>query len=149
MPVLIQIVLGSIVLLVCLAIHIWTVVGPIVFLQRKRPFRGVITTGIIFKSTSVVILVLLASHTVQIYVWSGVLLALNALPSYESQIYFSLVSYTTLGYGDVTISDTHRIFGAMSSVNGILAFGLSTAFLVGLFSRLLSRSPDQNVRPKK
>jgi hypothetical protein len=31
------------------------------------------------------------------------------------------------------------MFGAMAAVTGLLSFGLSTAFLVGLLSRLLPR----------
>ena len=138
MPVLIQISFGSIVLLACSAIHIWMIGRLVGYLQGKRHRAHSAKAQSVFRLTSAVFLALLVSHTVQIYVWAGALSLLGALPGYESPIYFSLVSYTTLGYGDVTLADQHRIFGAMSSVNGILCFGISTAFLVGFFSRILT-----------
>ena len=51
-------------------------------------------------------------------------------------LYFSLVTFTTLGYGDIVLGEGLRIFGAFASVTGLLAFGLSTAFLVALMTRM-------------
>jgi hypothetical protein len=52
-------------------------------------------------------------------------------------IYFALSTYTTLGYGDVILGREHRTFAAMAAVTGLLNIGLSTAFLVGMFSKML------------
>ena len=77
------------------------------------------------------------SHTVHVYLWALVVWLVGALSGYEEPIYFALVTYTTLGYGDVTLVPAFRILGAMASVTGILMFGLTTAFLVGVFARAL------------
>ena len=136
MPVLLQILLGSVLLLACSAIHIRLITALIARLksesgkQYRKPERQE------FYRTSFVFVALLASHTVQIYLWAVAFWLFNALKGYEEPIYFSLVTYTTLGYGDVTLSDGWRIFGAMASANGILAFGLSTAVLVGYFAHI-------------
>ncbi len=61
---------------------------------------------------------------------------LGALPGFAEAIYFAIVTYTTLGYGDIVLDANFRVFAALSSVTGLLNFGLSTAFLVGILSRL-------------
>ncbi|GAA6192614.1 hypothetical protein NBRC116597_25350 [Phaeobacter sp. NW0010-22] len=58
------------------------------------------------------------------------------MPDWNSALYFSLVTYTSLGYGDIVLGPGLRIFGAFASVAGLLAFGLSTAYMVALMTRL-------------
>ncbi len=75
-------------------------------------------------------------HLGQVLLWAVVLHAFAAdLADWNDAVYFSLVTYTTVGYGDVTLGPEVRIFGAMASFAGILGFGMSTAFLVSLFTR--------------
>ena len=99
----------------------------------KRSSHG-IRSGILI---AVTLAALVLAHTIQVWIWAISFVALSALPNLADAIYFSLVSYTTLGYGDITVSDGFRVFAAMTAVTGLLNFGLSTAFLVGLFARLL------------
>ena len=77
------------------------------------------------------------AHTLQVWLWAAWFLFSGALPDIEAALYFSLVSYTTLGYGDIVLAEDIRLFAAFSAVTGLLTFGLSTAFLVGLIGRLL------------
>jgi hypothetical protein len=138
MSVLFQIALGSAFLVACLWLHI------LVMIALTRRMRGYVTTlndlsvRHAFAILAAVVVVFLLSHTVQLYLWAFALWGLGALPGHEEPIYFALVTYTTVGYGDVTVGPAFRIFGAMASVNGILAFGLTTAFLVALLPRLLA-----------
>ena len=77
--------------------------------------------------------------TIGVWLWAICVLAVGALATFEDALYYALATYTTLGYGDVLLTTDYRIFGAFGSVAGLLAFGISTAFLVGIFSRLLQR----------
>ncbi len=132
-----QIIWGSLALVICSAFHVVMVVwwaralkqwndAPI----RTLPFvRSLMLIGGTF-------VVIVFAHTVQVWLWAVLLLLLKALPNLPDAIYFSLVTYTTVGYGDMTLSNDFRIFGAMASVTGLLSFGLSTAFLVGLLAKL-------------
>ncbi|SHH55286.1 potassium channel family protein [Marivita hallyeonensis] len=75
-------------------------------------------------------------HLAQIALWACVLWMLVAdLSAFQDAFYFTLVTYTTVGYGDLTLDDGSRIFGAMAAFAGILGFGMSTAFLVNIFAR--------------
>ncbi|WP_308124610.1 potassium channel family protein [Maritalea mobilis] len=80
-------------------------------------------------------LVIAGSHTLQVALWAFLIVAFDGLPRFGDALYFSLVTYTTLGYGDVTLPEGLRIFGAISAMAGILTFGMSTALLVSLFAR--------------
>ena len=50
--------------------------------------------------------------------------------------YFSFVTLSTLGYGDIVLGPDLRIFAAFAAVTGLLAFGLSTAYLVAMMTRM-------------
>jgi hypothetical protein len=76
------------------------------------------------------------THTVQVWIWAVVWVLGDVLPDWNSALYFSLVTFTTLGYGDIVLGEGLRIFGAFAAVTGLLAFGLSTAFLVALMTRV-------------
>jgi hypothetical protein len=78
---------------------------------------------------------LILAHTVEVWIWAISLLFLGAVSNVSDAVYFSLVTYTTVGYGDVVLDPEHRVFGAMAAVTGMLVFGLRTAFLVAILTR--------------
>ena len=47
----------------------------------------------------------------------------------EKAIYFSLVTFTTLGYGEITIHSTNRILAGLEAMNGVLLLGWTTAIM--------------------
>jgi hypothetical protein len=61
---------------------------------------------------------------------------LHCFPDRETAYYFSLTSYTTVGFGDVVISHPWRLMGGLEAINGVLMFGWSTASLVAFVFRL-------------
>lgn len=77
------------------------------------------------------------SHTAQVWGYAAYFHGMGVIGDLNTAIYFSLVTYTSLGYGDVVLGPDFRTFGAFASVTGLLTFGLSTAFLVALMNRLL------------
>lgn len=60
----------------------------------------------------------------------------SQLEDYESALYFSSVTYTTLGYGDIVLTDGWRLLCGLQAMNGTLLFGWSTALLFLLVQRL-------------
>jgi hypothetical protein len=61
---------------------------------------------------------------------------LRAAPNFESALYFSTVTYATIGYGDVLIEKSWRILGAIEGAIGVIMLGWSTAFLVSVLAQL-------------
>ena len=68
--------------------------------------------------------------------WAGCYVWVGALPAFEPALYFSLVTFTTLGYGDVTLPEQWRMLGAFQAANGILMFGWTTAVIVAVAQRV-------------
>jgi hypothetical protein len=54
-------------------------------------------------------------------------------------VYHSAVNFATLGYGDIVMSEKHRILGPMESINGVLMIGVSTAALTAAFQDVIKR----------
>lgn len=75
--------------------------------------------------------------------WAGFYWAVEALPTLADALYFSLVTFTTLGYGDLTLDEEWRLLGAFQAANGIIIFGWTTAIIVAVAQRLfLHHSTD-------
>jgi hypothetical protein len=79
---------------------------------------------------------LFALHAAEIWAYAGLFAMVGALPDFESALYFSTATYTTVGYGDVTLPREWRILGAIEGANGIILLGWSTAFFVSIVARL-------------
>lgn len=124
-------------IVLCAAIEIAVAAGAIAALKSKKPFLSTKPPHAGLGAVAGIFLAFLLAHTVHVYLWAIAFWGLGALPGYEAPIYFALVSYSTLGYGDVTLASDFRIFGAMASICGVLMFGLTTAFMVSVFTRFL------------
>ena len=85
---------------------------------------------------------LVAVHTVEIWLYAVLYLALGAAGHFEEALYFSTVTYATIGYGDVVLPHRWRILGATEGAAGIIMLGWSTAFLVSLLTQLHLLSQD-------
>ena len=78
-------------------------------------------------------------HFAQVGLWAGFLVFLGAFQTYDDAFYFSLVTFATLGYGDIVLPPGYRIFGALGATCGSLMLGWSTALIFAAISRGLDR----------
>ena len=98
-----------------------------------------------FKKRTVRILILTSSflislHLVQASIWALLYLLLPGVTefqTFEKAVYFSLVTFTTLGYGEITIESGNRILAGLEAVNGIILIGWSTAFMFFVYQEIL------------
>jgi Ion channel len=84
----------------------------------------------------VAVLGIVALHTVEIWSYAFVYILVGALDAFEPALYFSTVSFTTLGFGDIVLDHKWRILSAIEGANGLILFGWSTAFLISLMRKL-------------
>jgi hypothetical protein len=91
-------------------------------------------------------LVLMAAHTLEVFVWSVAYAIVNAAPDDADLVYFAFVNYTTLGYGDVTPLAKWRLLGPMTAMNGVLMFGWSTALIFEVLVKAIGRQASQDIR---
>lgn len=83
------------------------------------------------------ILVLMAAHTAEVFVWGITYGIINAVTDETARFYFAFVNYTTLGYGDVVPVKEWRLLGPITAMNGVLLFGWSTAVIFEVLQRAL------------
>ena len=88
---------------------------------------------------SYVAVFLLVLHIIQIAIWAAVyryLIDIPMISTFSDAFYFSIITYTTVGYGDIVIAGEGRLLSGIESINGILMFGWSTALLFAAVQRM-------------
>ena len=85
------------------------------------------------------VLVLVALHVLEIVLWAvayRTMVPVDELATFEQAVYFSFVTFTTLGYGDITLSESWRLLSGIEALNGILLVGWTTAMIFAVVQRI-------------
>jgi hypothetical protein len=77
---------------------------------------------------------------IQAFLWSGLYLHFGALNSIEHAVSFSLGVFTTYGNSGIFLGRPWVLLSEIQAVNGVMAFGITTAFLFTLAKRLQPRN---------
>ena len=72
----------------------------------------------------------------EVWVWAAAYLALDAIQHIEPAFYFSMVTFTTLGYGDIVLDEHWRLLASFEAANGIVMFGWTTASVIAVVQRI-------------
>ena len=131
-----NLVLGTIVIALTVLIHTFGLIsvtqamGWLVnrFRMRGQQSRVVAIMTVVFG----LFLVL----TIEVWLWAAVFHMIGAFEDFAHSLYFSTVTFSTLGYGDVVPSAEWRLFAALEGINGFLLIGWSTAYLVAASTRV-------------
>ena len=86
-------------------------------------------------------------HLVQILAWAVVYAWLGALPDLTTAAYFSAVTYTTTGYGDLVLPEEWRLVGGVEALTGILMCGLSTGLFFAVFTKIFGLKQKDGAPP--
>jgi hypothetical protein len=97
---------------------------------RNRELLEARTFGSTLAVISSVMLVLMVGNFLQIVIWAMVFMQLGEFTDFATATYHSAVNFATLGYGDIVMTEEHRILGPMQSLNGVLMVGVSTAVVM-------------------
>ncbi len=92
----------------------------------------------ILAALTIAALVLVFLHALEIMIWAGIykgLIPAGELADFEAALYFSFVTFTTLGYGDITLSEGYRLLSGIQALNGILLVGWSTALMFSVVQK--------------
>lgn len=102
--------------------------------ERLRHIQPLSPRGAVF--TLSIVLAIIALHGVEIWGFALLYLALDAIPTFEEALYFSTISYSTVGYSDSHIAPEWRLLGAFESILGMILLGWSTAFFFRMLGRI-------------
>ena len=119
-----------------LAVLIW------IMRWRARRFAGL---AYVLQQLGVILAVvmgLFVIHAVQVGIYAMVYWLIGAFETFETALYFSTSSFTTVGYGEIFMEPPWRIVSAVQSAVGFLVLGWSTIFLISVLARLRSVEMD-------
>ncbi|MEM7708138.1 MAG: potassium channel family protein [Pseudomonadota bacterium] len=86
---------------------------------------------------SLAVLALIAVHLLEATLWALVYCELEEFDTLPNALYFSVVTATTLGFGDITLSTNWQLLSVFEAMTGLLLFGASTACIFQLMTKTL------------
>ena len=120
---------------VCVAVHAIGVVVAFRRIQRSPALADPHLwppTWLLIRTAGWLILL----HLIEISLWALVYVWRQAMPDVHAAFYFSAVTYTTTGYGDLVLPETWRLVGGIEALTGILMCGWSTGFFFAVVNRM-------------
>lgn len=93
----------------------------------------------IFLQFATLMILLMLGNIVQIAFWALLYRVLGAFEDFETAAYFSGVTFTSLGYGDVVLSGRLRLLAPLQAANGLMMFGITTAIFIAAVQNAIAR----------
>ncbi len=132
-----QLLLGTAMIAITVVLHIGGILGTVAWLRRHPKVRAgrhcYVWAIRMFVASVLGVFVL---HTVEIWLWAGLYMMLGEFDDIGRALYFSTVTFTTLGYGDITLGPRWQVLSGLEAANGIILFGVSTAFIFAVLKYL-------------
>jgi hypothetical protein len=145
-----ELAISLLIVAVCLVIHTYGLVVLFEWLLCRRSAveeRQGLTQYIVLLIAAFTVILLL--HVFETGIWATFYRWRNLFPDFETSLHFSLTSYTTIGYGDVTLPQRWRLLGSIEGISGVLLCGLSTAFLFALVNAMFQLRLKQPRRVRR
>ena len=103
-------------------------------LERLRQMRIYRVSGIVLLMFNISLL--------EVLLWAATYHLLNALEGFEPAFYFSMVTFTTLGYGEIVLDEQWRLLASFEAANGIIMFGWTTAIILAAVQHIYFSKED-------
>lgn len=135
-----QLAVGAAMIAVCVVIHAFGLFGLQSLVEgenakkRYSHLRPISVNGTLFMLATVFGIILV--HFAEIWLFAFLYDYLGALRSFSDALYFSTISYATIGYSDASIDHQWRMVAAVEGILGVILLGWSTAFFVRILGRL-------------
>lgn len=132
----VQMLLGSGMIILTTVIQGGFTIASVAMLRRRVSLKVARSN---FQTTlllSYFVLWLFVATIIEVWAWALLYLIIGAAQSLEEAAYFSTVTFTTLGYGDITLDESWRLLSSFEGANGLLMFGWSTALIFAAVQRV-------------
>jgi Ion channel len=139
-----NLVVGFCVMLACLVVQAAVAFWSVRYYLRKShnaaaPSRFI--AGI--RPLIVAMLAMLAGNFIQIALWGILFLCLREFSELYDAIYHSAVNFSSLGYGDLVMSNNRKMLGPLEAVNGVIMLGMTSAALMLILQQLIRIQRDE------
>jgi voltage-gated potassium channel Kch len=144
-----ELAIALVIVAVCLIVHITGILLMAEWLLQRREYleqnarRHHFAVLIVMLFAGIVIL-----HVAQTSLWAAFYYAQGLFSDFETSLYFSMVSFTTIGYGDVLLPRNWRLLGVIEGFSGVVLCGVSTGFIFAvinaMFQARLRQRSNQN-----
>jgi hypothetical protein len=133
-----QIFLGCFLVLATAIVHMFATAAALVMLKKTGRLLHMNKASTLQRTLLVggLVACLFLVSVLDAVIWAYVYLRVGAIEQLETALYFSMVTFTTLGYGDVTLSPDWRLLASFEAANGIMMFGWTTALIAAVIQRL-------------
>lgn len=134
------IVLGLLAMLVCLALQVLAAIFAVRYFAQipKKPL-GLRPWKETFLPFSILMIGLMMGNIIQVAFWALLYRLLGAFADFETAMYFSGVTFTSLGYGDVVLDGRMRLLGPLQAANGLMMFGITTALSIAAAQQVTTK----------
>jgi hypothetical protein len=108
-------------------------------LTRFGPSRGHFGRAVLI---SLLTIWMFLAIVIEAWIWALLYLddlLIEALPDLANAFYFSMVTFTTLGYGDVVLNGQWRTLASIQAANGVIIFGWTTALIFYFIQRIYKK----------
>lgn len=129
-----QIIIAAVLICGCIVVQSAMMASAFVYLRkwqtRYAPPPTIMRASMIVGGMTLWLMVV---HAVSIGAWAILYHALGVFADWDTSVYFSAVTFTTLGFGDVIPPEEWRQLAGLCAAHGLLLFGVSSAALVEAF----------------
>ena len=122
----------------CVVIHAGGVISAVRWVRHREVPQQLWPWAWLFIRVAAWIILI---HLIEVTAWALVYASAGAMPGLQAGWYFSAVTYTTTGYGDLVLPADWRLVGAIEALTGILMCGWSTGFFFAVVSRMYTDTP--------
>ena len=121
---------------ICVVIHAGGIAIFAQFLSARFPPEHLVALNRQVLVMIIVFAMVMTLHLIETGIWASFYFWNNHFQDYETALYFSLGTYSTIGYGDVVLPDRWRLLGGIEGISGVLLCGLSGAFIFAVVNAL-------------
>ena len=136
-----QIFLGCFLVLVTAVVHMIATAAALVMLKKMGRLLHMNKASTLQRTLLVAGLVasMFFVSVLDTVIWAYTYLRVGAIEQVETALYFSMVTFTTLGYGDVVLTGNWRTLASIQAANGVIVFGWTTALIFVFIQRVYSK----------
>ena len=131
-----NILVGIILMLITILIHSFVTRYAIHIAKKAEKTKRTRLSQISEFWIALLVLMMFFASFLESSIWAFVYLWIGAIPDFETSLYFSIVTFTTLGYGDVTLPNQWNLLASIEAAIGIIIFGWTTAIVMAVVQRL-------------